>query len=327
MAAIGGYLESITPEQLDADPYPIWKRLRHEAPIAFVPSIQLWTITRFDDVAAVLRGEHGFGSATSQISIRRTTGDPQILLTTGEEHRDLRVGVDRRLAPRPVRQVVEESVRPIAREYIRRLVARGEAELVSEYFEPVSVEALRHVLGLDALVDTATLVRWFYQLAAGTANIVQDPAIYELSDQANREINQTLLPHMEKLSHQPDDSMISHMLWAGREGATPRQISQILPTLKIILVGGMQEPGHAAASTLYGLFGRPDQWELLLNDPEEWVPLAIGEGLRWIAPIGSVNRQAEHDTTVRGVIVPKGALVQAVLASANRDGCSSSGVR
>jgi cytochrome P450 len=162
-------------------------------------------------------------------------------------------------------------------------------------------------------------VRWFYQLAAGTANIVQDPAVYELSDQANREINETLLPCMEKLSHHPDDSMISHMLWAGREGTTPREISQVLPTLKIILVGGMQEPGHAAASTLYGLFGRPDQWELLVNDPVEWIPLAIGEGLRWIAPIGSVNRQAAHDATVRGVTMPEGALIQAVLASANRD--------
>lgn len=318
MSTIDAFLESISPQQLFDNPYPVYERLRKDAPVAYLPQLHIYWVTRFDDVAEVAAAKDPWESASSQKPLRRTLGDPVITLVGGEVHDDLRAGVDKKLQPRPISKLIEQSVRPIARGHAAELAARGEADLVGEYFEPVSVEALRHVMGLDPYVDSETLVRWFKMLAQGGANVTNDPAIYEISDQAAREIEEVLLPVLDELSRKPDDSMLSHMLWANREGGAPRDRNHILSTVKIILLGGMQEPGHAASSSALGLF-ESDQWGLLRDDPAKWIPNAVLEGLRWIAPIGTTGRQPSRDIEFRGVSIPKGHLVETVLASANRD--------
>src|SRR4029079_15321063 len=38
---------------IDADPYPVWKRLRDEAPVYHIEQLDFWALSRYDDV---LRG-------------------------------------------------------------------------------------------------------------------------------------------------------------------------------------------------------------------------------------------------------------------------------
>ena len=45
--------ESITLEDLEADPYPIYRRLRDDEPVSWVPAVDLWLVTRFEDVQHV----------------------------------------------------------------------------------------------------------------------------------------------------------------------------------------------------------------------------------------------------------------------------------
>ncbi|MBA3690317.1 MAG: cytochrome P450, partial [Actinobacteria bacterium] len=47
---IGG---TVTIEDLERDPYPIYARLRDEEPVSWVPAVGLWLVTRFDDVRGV----------------------------------------------------------------------------------------------------------------------------------------------------------------------------------------------------------------------------------------------------------------------------------
>jgi ferredoxin-NADP reductase len=190
---------------------------------------------------------------------------------------------------------------------------------MEDYFEPVSVEALRRVMGLDELVDADTLRRWFAGLNLGIANFGLDANSFAVADAVSREIERTIEPLVAELGAHPDDSMISHMLWAGVQDGKPRSAAAIMPSLKVILLGGMQEPGHAAGSTLHGLFSRPEQLALVAADPIAWAPLAVNEGLRWIAPIGAIERQATMDVEVGGVRLPAGAMVEVMIASANRD--------
>ncbi|WP_191089340.1 cytochrome P450/oxidoreductase [Microbacterium radiodurans] len=313
------FLDDITLDELEADPYPTYARLRREAPVAWVPAADVWFVSTFDDCAAIGRGDHGFAGATNHPTLQRVFGKPDVLSSGGDTHTDLRKGIDPPLQPKPVNAMVDDLVRPIARRQLEPLRARSGGELMAEYFEPVSVGALRTVMGLDGLVDSDTLRRWFRDLNAGASNFGLDPEVFATSDRASAEIEDVLRPVLERLRLHPDESMLSHMLWAGREGDAPRPVELILPSLKVILLGGMQEPGHAAGSTLHGLFGEPDQLRRLIADPEELIPLAVHEGMRWIAPIGAVERQATSDVVVRGQRIPAGAIVQVILGSANRD--------
>ena len=178
-------------------------------------------------------------------------GGESILLLDGERQKRLRGMLDPSLRPRVVEATTPELIEPLVAELLDRLEGRGEAELMSEYFEPVSVLGLGRVLGLGH-VDGDTLRRWFHGLAQGAINFEDDPARWEVSDATGAEIDRELAPVLERLYAEPDDSTIATML-AHAEGSFEERVRAILPTLKVILLGGMQEPGHAAGSTLVGL--------------------------------------------------------------------------
>ncbi|CAN5545246.1 hypothetical protein BH10ACT7_BH10ACT7_12750 [soil metagenome] len=287
--------------------------------MAYLPAAEVWFVTRFQDCSDVGNGQYGFVAASGHPTLERVFNKPNVLTSDGEVHHDLRAGIDPRLKPDAVTAVVDDIVRPVARRRLEALRGRGSGDLMEDYFEPVSVEALRRVMGLDELVDADTLRRWFAGLNTGIANFGLRDEEFALADAISAEIESTIIPLIDELTAHPDDSMISHMIWAGVRDGTPRSVATIMPSLKVILLGGMQEPGHGAASTLHGLFGRPEQLAKATADPDEWAPLAVNEGLRWLAPIGAIELQATLDVSLGGVTIPAGAIVEVMIASANRD--------
>lgn len=310
------WVNDVSPDELDRDPYPIWARLREEAPIAYVPWADLHYLTRWDECAAVGGDGEAFQGASNHPTLNYVFGAPNIRTAAGEVHRDLRDSVDPMLRPRAVNGYIDDLVRPIARRHLDRIREQGRAEIMGEFLEPVSVESLGALLGLG--VDPDTLRRWFHGLNVGASNVEGNPAKFAVSQQIAAEIEARLDPLLEKLAAEPDGSMLSHMLHGGRDGGPPRAPGLVYPTLKVILLGGMQEPGHAAGTTLHGLFTRPDQLARVVAD-HSLVPAAVTEGLRWIAPIGVVPRQATRDVVIAGVEIEAGQTIELVLGSANRD--------
>jgi aromatic O-demethylase, cytochrome P450 subunit len=86
-----------------------------------------------------------------------------------------------------------------------------------------------------------------------------------------------------------------------------------------MIVGGIQEPAHAAANALFGLFGRPDQLARVAADPGAWSAKAVEEGLRWLPPFGMTEKCTTRETVLGGVRFAAGTEVSMVIGSANRD--------
>jgi cytochrome P450 len=304
-------------DQMHVDPYPTYAEMRRRAPVAYVPDLNLWMVTRWVDVETVAGQRERWGSPASLGRLNRTFGEPNVLTANGEEHAMQRIGIDAVLRPRAVNTYVEELIRPLAKKLIEALRPAGEAELVDQYLEPLSVLGLGSLLSLGEL-DADTLRRWFKEMQAGSGNTAGDPAGFAVSDNAIAEIEATVDPILDRLETSPDESLLSHMLFSGRPEGSPRPRSEIYPSYCIVISGGMREPSHAGASTLLGLLSNRDQLELVLAD-KAIVPRAIVEGLRWISPIAQAVRSPFEDTELAGVEIPAGSIVNAVLAAANRD--------
>src|SRR5205807_61601 len=92
-----------------ADPYPVYARLRADAPVCHVEADDVWTISRYDDVVRVLRDTKTFSSSAMREfmtggvlrrqrarvpwaeSASQLTGDNRIVLSTDPpEHTVLR---------------------------------------------------------------------------------------------------------------------------------------------------------------------------------------------------------------------------------------------
>ncbi len=303
-------ISEITVEALEADPFPIYARLREEAPVCFVPAVGLHLVTRWDDVQHVATHPEIFTAEVDASPLVRTLG-VNVLTVDGADHARMRAGMDAPMRPRAVEGYAPGVIGPIARRHLDAIAAGPGAELMSSYCEPVSVLALAAVMGLGDL-DADTLRRWFGDLATGGANFEQDAEKQAVADATSAEIDARVGPLLDRLEREPDESVLSHMLAADATRA------EVLSNLKLILLGGMQEPGHALGICVWALLTHPETLARVRADRGLIRP-AVEEALRWHSPVGTQTRQVTQPVTLSGVDLQPGDALAAVLASANRD--------
>jgi len=309
--------DEITVDQLWDDPFPIYAEFREHRPVCFVPAVGLWFVTRWADVERAAARPDRFPAAVRDSPLDRTLGGTNVLTVDGEEHKGRRAPMYAALRPRALDDA-EVIVQNVCRELLAAFEDRGAAELMGEYFEPMSVLSVARVIGLGEDLDAPTLQRWFHGLAAGTSNFEGDPAKQRLADDTGEEVSRTLRPRLEYLLREPDGSMVSEMLLAA-DGDVDERLAWVLPTLKLALIGGLQEPGHGAGSTVCGLLGVPEQAAALAADVDGLIGAAVDEGLRWLSPIGTQTRVAGRGAELSGVPIPTGENVGLMVQSANRD--------
>ena len=155
-------------EQLTADPYGLYARLRRDHPIVRVPQMgDVWFVTRYDDVKQV-GSDRSFHGA-SDLAHMTLFEEGNVLSAEGEPHREQRAFIDPQLRKRKVATYIDDLVRPYARKLLEDLRPAGRADIVTEYLEPVSVRSLGDLLGLES-VDSPTLQRWFHGLSQALVN-------------------------------------------------------------------------------------------------------------------------------------------------------------
>jgi cytochrome P450 len=305
----------ISVAELEDDPYPAYARLRAEEPVAWVESVGLWLVTRWDDVMTVDKTPELFTGETEPSTLNRTFGK-NLLGSEGAYHDRVRAIIHPWFRGGSIGHFPQEVVLPIVDELIAAFAPRGEADLVSELAEPLSARVLRRALGLRD-VEEDTLRRWFADLALGASNFEADPAKQEVADAASREVDATIDPILARLERDPDDTLLSSMLHTEVDGMRLTR-QEIASNLKVMIVGGLQAVSDLVALSTWALLSHPEQAAEVVADPS-LVPAAVEEGLRWHSPVGTSTRQTTRETQLAGVTLPEGALVAAVLASANRD--------
>jgi cytochrome P450 len=307
--------ETITVEALEADPYPIYERLRAGEPVSWAPAVGLWLVTRWDDVQQVDLSPDVFTAETDPSTLNRTFGK-NLLGSEGQYHKRIRSIIEPAFRPGSVRPYIDSVIAPTANELIDNFAGRGEADLMNEFCEPLSVRVLKQVLGLTSL-DDDVLRRWFADLAVGAANFEADPAKQAVADAASAEVDETVERLLDKLNTEPDESILSRMLQSEVDGERLSR-REIESNLKVMIVGGMQEPGDAVGIGIWALLSHADQAEQVRSDPRLIKP-AVEECFRWHSPVGTSTRQVTRPAKLAGTELRPGALVAAVVASANRD--------
>lgn len=310
-------LAAVTVDDLERDPYPIYQQLRADAPVAYMPCLDTWMVTRWADVEAACEDPAQFPAHVDRSPTDRALGGISMMTTDGEAAKQRRRPFDATLRPRAVEARMPAIFEGLCRERLDVIAVAGRGELLADYFEPVSVLALAHVIGIAEVVGAPTLVRWFAGLAAGVSNYEDDPAKAARCAAVSREIDDVVVPLFAARYRAPDDGLLSHLLQA-TDGTLGERIAFAMPSLKLVLLGGLQEPAHGGATIAACLLNHPDQLAAVRADPGI-VPAAVEEGLRWTAPIGNLLRGVAPGTRLDGVAFPPDARAILVVSSANRD--------
>ena len=310
-------LGAVTVEDLERDPYPVYAMLRDDAPVAYMPCLDVWMVTRWADVNAACTAPTAFPAHVEHSPTDRALGGMSMMTTDGEPAKRRRRPFDPTLRPRTVEALMPDVLERLCAERLDAIATEGQANLVTDYFEPISVVSLAHAMGIADLVDAPTLVRWFAGLADGVSNYEDDPAKADHCDAIGREIEATVEPRFAERLAAPTDDLISHLM-AATDGPLEDRIAFTMPSFKLVLLGGLQEPAHGGATIAACLLADADQLGAVRADPALVAP-AVEEGLRWTAPIGNLLRGVAPGTRIGGVAFPDDARAILVVASANRD--------
>ena len=310
-------LATVTVEDLERDPYPFYAHLRAEAPVAYMPCLDTWMVTRWADVEGACMDPDAFPAHVEHSPTDRALGGISMMTTDGEPAKRRRRPFDPTLRPRTVEARMPDTFARLCRERLDAIADAGGADLLTAYFEPVSVLSLAHAMGIADLVDAPMLIGWFAGLAAGVSNYEDDPRKTAACDAVSAAIDTVVIPRFEERLFEPADDLISDLISAS-DGALAERLAFAMPSFKLVLLGGLQEPAHGGATIAHCLLSHPDQLAAVRADPAQ-VPVAVEEGLRWTAPIGNLLRGVAPGTTMAGVTFPPDARAILVVSAANRD--------
>ena len=301
-----------------ADPYPRFAELRRragvlEAPMSAFTSLSLggtttWAALSFEAVSSVLRDGATFSSAGYARTIGLVMGHTILEMDEPEHHRyrsllrgAFTLGAMRRWEAAIVRPVIEAHVECIAR--------RGSADLVREVTFPFPVEVIARMIGIPE-EDHAL----FHRLAVELISIAFDPRRGLAASAGLRELFARCLALRRA---QPREDLLSRLA-AAELGGTRLSDEEIFAFLRLLAPAGAETTYRSSSNLLCGLLAHSEQLDLVRRD-RAWLGRAIEEGLRWEAPLTSIQRTATRETEIAGVVIPAGVAVQVVLGAANRD--------
>ncbi len=312
MADLAPLDETITLDRLDRDPFPIYRRLRAEAPVIRVKAAGRTFLTKAADTKFVKDNPGLFSSDDPNTPMKRAFRAHTLMRKDGEAHQRERMAMAPAFSPKVITQDWIPAFEKIAEEYVSRL-PRGEVvDLFPALAGPYAARTLAVLLGIEDASDEE-MQRWSQHLIDGAGNFGWRDEPFERTDRANDEMD-ALFDRLQDVHRaKPNNSALSVMVNAD----DPIPQSQIYSNIKIAIGGGINEPRDALNTILFGLLTNPDQLDEVRGN-DDW-DKAFEEGVRWVAPISVSSRLVTEDTEIRGCAVPKGDTVMTIQASANRD--------
>lgn len=257
-------------------------------------------------------------------TVLRMTGPPP---APGPVDRPSMLAVDppdhtryRRLVSRAFSAQAVESLRGRTAEIADELLAgmaadTGPIDLIDRYAGVLPVTVICEVLGVPV-----GMRRQFLAWGAGAASSLEmglDRAAYLRAEADLASLNAWMVAHLRRLRRDPGQDMLSRLVTASDEQGTLSE-QELTSTALLVLAAGFETTVNLIGNAVALLLAHPEQRELLATEPTRW-PGAVEEVLRYDSPVQRTSRRAVRDTVVGGVPVPRGSLVVALLAAANRD--------
>jgi cytochrome P450 len=321
-------LDEINPASFDFwtrdDVHGAFARLRRERPIAWHQHPDsgkgFWSVTRYDDVAAVTRDWQTFSSAygiqamMDPEDMERMTATRSMISTDPPRHTKLRAVVNRGFTPRMVARA-EESVRQRAREIVDAIAPKGEVEFVAEVSAVLPVAIICDMIGVPEPDRPRMLDLTNRLLGGGDAEY---GGTKESLQQAAEELRDYgLWLGKTRLDH-PENDLASVLVQAEVDGEAMLP-GDLGPFILLLIAAGNETTRTAISHGLWALTEHPDQKRRWLADLDGLAATAAEEIVRWATPVLHMRRTLARDTTFGGVEMRQGDKAVVWYISANRD--------
>jgi cytochrome P450 len=315
-----------------ADPFSFYAELRENDPVSWDERYEMWLVTRYDDVNALIRRPQLF---SNDLSLDARAPNPRVRDEDAEalalvdgfraeefiqkdppEHTGKRKPVARRFSPREM-----EKMRPVVRAVVAQLfddvIDRGRADLVTEIARPLPLRVINELMGI-ASPDRGAVAEQARKRMASVLTL--DDERMAISAEGFAETAALLVREIDE-RRQPScparDDVLADIATAEIEAVYSREES--LANAMLIIDAGHETTVQLVCNSTLALLGHPEEWERLTRDPDRLVDSATEESLRFDPPLHAFRRIVAQDVELGGRRLRAGDRIHGVIASANRD--------
>ncbi|MFE3543147.1 cytochrome P450 [Nocardia sp. NPDC059177] len=304
--------------ELNADPYPMFKRLRDEQPLYYNETHDFYAMTRYDDVNAGLLDKDTYSSARGAILelIKANIPIPPGVLIFEDPpvhdiHRRL---LSRMFTPRKI-AALEDRIRQFCADSLDPIVGTGRLDFVADIGAQMPMRTIGLLLGIPEQDQEA----------------IRDFANDQMRTEEGRPMKAAsegltggdlFAAYIDWRAEHPADDIMTELLTVEFEDADGKYRHLTREEL-LTYVNVVSGAGNETTTRLIGWAGKvlaehPDQRKALVEDPR-LIPNAVEELLRFEPPAPHVARYVTRDTEVHGRVVPEGSVMMMIIGAANRD--------
>ncbi len=324
------------PEFYAGDPFPLYARLRSEAPLAYNESVGFWVASRHAEVVTISRDPETFCSGRGIMVFEigsEYASPPTMMHTDPPDHTRYRGLVQPGFRPSFMR-ALEDGVRRRTVALVDRIDPGVPFDVVSELTVPLPLQVISDLLGVPE-EEWPRFFRWSEAVIPGAtdwpeeerAALSGEMVAYLLAAAADRRAN-------------PRDDIISELGAAEVEGDRLSD-DELAMFLVQLLVAGNETTRNMMSGGLLAFAHDPAQWATLRQKvgggaagdggpggdggaggsggPGRVIPIAVEEMLRWTTPVVSFMRTTTRPVQLAGQQLGAGQPILMLYASANRD--------
>jgi cytochrome P450 len=302
---------------LNADPYPMFRRLREEAPLYYNAQHDFYALSRFADVDKGLIDHGTFSSARGIILelIKANLDIPPGLLIMEDPpihdvHRKL---LARMFTPRKIAEL-EPKIREFCAQSLDPLIGTGRMDFVADLGAQMPMKVISMLVGIPE--DDQEFIR--------------DQTNRQLRTEAGKPMNadrglatgEIFAAYIDWRATHPSDDIMTELLNVEfvDETGTTRRLTRAELLIYLNVVAGA---GNETTTRLIGWAGKvlaehPDQRRELVDNPA-LIPQAVEELLRFEPPAPHAARYVTRDVSFHGQTVPEGAAMMMLIGAACRD--------
>jgi cytochrome P450 len=306
-------------------PHDQYRRLRHADPVHWSPMLEGWVLTRYDDVAAVLRDptvsvELDNATPTPMVEAQLATRDEEgrasgtLVLRDDPDHARLRRLMQQPFGPRAIEGLREMITRRVD-QALDQVEPQGRMDVIVDFAYPLPVAVFCEMLGIPG-EDSPRFRTWTAAVARSLDPLIE-PAERDACMALMDDMQDYLTDQIGQKRAHPGEDIMSALVQATDEGDR-LTTEELLAQLITLYVAGHEPTTSLIGNGLLHLLAEPDQFERLRREPGLRAN-AVMELLRFDGPNQFVRRVAVEPLTLSSRVVPAGGVLYLCVASANRD--------
>jgi cytochrome P450 len=299
------------------DPYPVYQRLRQQAPVYYNPELNFYALSRHRDVVNAFKDWQTFSNRAG-VALENTTDDINkvyfILAMDPPRHHAVRGIIRKVFTPRRVAQL-EPGIRAMSRRYIEQFAADGNIEFIEAFAGRIPMDLISEMIGVPES-DRDMIRAWANTLMERVDGSPEVP-------EAGIEASLNLLGYFgdmvrERQRHGRGNDLTTDVLNAELDGER-LSVDDVVSFLFLMSVAGNETTTKLLANMMYWADRNRDEFAKVQANSRrirDWVE----ETLRYDNSSQILYRTTTRDVSLHGVTIPADNKVALLVGAANRDG-------